>query len=193
MTPDKKVAEIRREVVDALAKLEDMAAPVPKREPYRKGLSPPLDKNNPREFTKPTQKLCIELDRLKVAYLGEKYVPVDKWVCRGSNGRCREVSTREPLTSRNTSSLCASGHEGPWERVQLKCDTIVEVPRWTKEADQFGGQKISIEAEGKGTASDSDERDRLLAEQGIEVAHTPNEILNKYAWWVAQLLALLVK
>jgi hypothetical protein len=193
----KPLAEIREEVVDALTRLEDIAATAPPRKPYSGGHSSDLPRrNNPTEFTKPTTKLCIELDRLKVPYLGEKYVPVDKWVCRGGNGKCREKFYRYFEPAPDARYTCGNGHFGSWERVQLKCDTLVH-PLLLKDRLVDGALVqmlyISVEAEGGGTASASEERDRLLAEQGILVWHVPNPVLKDYAWCVAALFALLVK
>jgi hypothetical protein len=193
MAPERKLAEIRKDVVDTLVKLEeDIAAPPPPRRPYSGRQSPDHNRNRVTEFTKPTQALIIEMSRRHSVHLGEKYIPVNKWVCRGRGGRCRETMDHGPQFPELPWGAC--NHPGKqWEQVQYKCDTLVDIPIPIVVAGSTQRMAISIEAEGRGTASASEERDRLLAEQGILVLHTPNEILTKYAWWVADLFALLVK
>ena len=154
------------------------------------GTRPPLEpkRNLVAEFTKSLTDFIIQLNKAHVHVLGERYVAINKWSCRKCKKEYAYVDPAIRFASKRVKDMievkykkCPKGHTD-WEQVQLKLDALVEV----------AGRKISIEAEGAGTASNKPERDKLLAEceQHILVFHAPNEFLNQWGWKFAEFLAL---
>lgn len=155
------------------SKSPEREKPEEKKEPYRKGLSPSLKQNLVGEFTPSQMSLIGALQYHGIPYKAEERIRVNKWICQS----CGQKASDPP----GEGTRCSKGHVA-WEQVQLRADVLIEVT----------GKKISIEAEGRGTASADSERDALLREQGVLVFHAPNDFLDEWSEKLAEFLALIV-